>query len=165
LWKTDGTPAGTVEVFHAQSTRLSPLTDLTSVGNTLLFVTYERDENGFALSTQLWKSDGTPAGTTRLATWPQPTNFSWTLRSIVLGNAMIFQVMNGNELQLWRSDGTADGTTMVKNFARPGITINWDPDLLASAGVVGNTLYFIDSERDTDASGNTVTIHDLWKTD
>ncbi|MDH5750832.1 MAG: hyalin, partial [Deltaproteobacteria bacterium] len=80
---------------------------------------------------ELWKTDGTPAGTVMVKDinpagngnpFPgfhmgEPTNYQFH----VLGNMMFFLASDGtNGFELWRSDGTDAGTVMVKD-------INTDP--------------------------------------
>lgn len=124
LWKSDGTPGGTVAVTnesgglavesyvpptnspHVQSD--SPVV----IGNDFYFVAL--DNNGY----QIWKSDGTPSGTTMVtdvngntnpygmyAAWP--TNVNGTL---------FFSANDGNGPEIWKSDGTPGGTVMVANL-------------------------------------------------
>lgn len=73
LWKSDGTPAGTVLVSDISSAG-SPPGDLTNVNGTLFFTAYD-DTHGF----QLWKSDGTAEGTV-LVSCPQETDGDKSLR-------------------------------------------------------------------------------------
>ena len=60
LWKSDGTPAGTVLVkdIYPDGIYDSNLEYLTAVGSTLFFTASEGPNND-----RLWKSDGTAAGT------------------------------------------------------------------------------------------------------
>src|SRR5687767_332500 len=71
---------------------------------------------------ELWKSDGTTAGTVRIAGFDYMTNI------VSSGDYIYFtadryegegEVYTGHEL--WRSDGTAEGTVMVKDIY-PGET-------------------------------------------
>lgn len=71
LWKSDGTAAGTVFVEDVALVREweggSGPTDLTSLGGTLFFIA----SDGFS-GVQLWRSDGTGAGTVPVKAWPEP---------------------------------------------------------------------------------------------
>ncbi|WP_224365352.1 HYR domain-containing protein [Hyalangium versicolor] len=115
LWRSDGTPTGTVLVKAA-----SNLEKLTAAGQTLFF-TESTPETG----QELWKSDGTPEGTSLvvdLTPGAASTPFS---RFASLGDTVFFTVGDANPgVTLWKSDGTADGTTVFKSFA-PGISVPW----------------------------------------
>ena len=75
LWKSDGTEAGTVFVEDVALVREweggSGPTDLTSLGGTLFFIA----SDGFS-GVQLWRSDGTAAGTVPVKVWPEPGWFA-----------------------------------------------------------------------------------------
>jgi ELWxxDGT repeat protein len=109
--------------------------------------------------TELWKTDGTPAGTTLIRTFnvfqstlpndpPPIANFT------ACGGSLYFTVGLPNSVssfQLWRSDGTTSGTTSVTSF-NTGILFPYNPSLTA----VGNTLFFL-------APGASQTV--LWQSD
>ena len=71
LWKSDGTEAGTVFIEDVALVREweggSGPTDLTGLGGTLFFIA----SDGFS-GVQLWRSDGTAAGTLPVKSWPEP---------------------------------------------------------------------------------------------
>jgi len=108
LWKTDGTPAGTVllrsvEQFYNFG-NFSPR-DLTALGDSLLFLG-SCCNNSFP---ELIKSDGTPAGTQPVGTWPD-SFYGSSIAS--LGDRILFQ--GGIDLdELWASDGTLAGTAYL----------------------------------------------------
>jgi ELWxxDGT repeat protein len=116
LWKTDGTPSGTVLLKD-----INPGWDSSSphgfagVGNDLYFIAWEP-----SAGESLWKSDGTSAGTVMVADINPDTGtgFLFDLTNV---NGTLFFVgddgVHGDEL--WKSDGTADGTQLVKDI-RPG---------------------------------------------
>ncbi|WP_375760167.1 hypothetical protein [Corallococcus exercitus] len=120
LWKSDGTPTGTVVVkaFKPTNALLGGLriTGMTPLGSRLFFHLYEPE-----LGWELWVSDGTPEGTrpvADLAAGPADSNlFNFT----VLNGALSFfrhAPYGQGFTQLWRSDGTAAGTVMLKDFGR-----------------------------------------------
>jgi ELWxxDGT repeat protein len=113
---------------------------ITAVGNTLYFVA-EDGVNGY----ELWKSNGTAAGTTLLKDILPGSGFPYTYPSspVALGNTLYFNADDGvNGRELWKSDGTTAGTTLLKdiytgsNFGFPNSSY---PSNLTA---VGNTLYF-----------------------
>ncbi len=156
LWKSDGTAAGTVlvkDINPGSGSPTGPSTGpfprdqsyLTAVGNTLFF-TADNGVNG----TELWKSDGTEAGTV-LVKDIRPGSSSSNLRSLTaVGNTLFFTADDGvNGRELWKSDGTAAGTVLVADI-RPGSNGS-DPQNLR---VVGNTLFF--------TANNGVNGFELW---
>lgn len=108
LWLTDGTPAGTIRLMGtAQSDPTMPAEQLAinvrQADGQTFFVSYAEDP--FAAS--LWRTDGTPAGTTRLKTGPY---FS-LLDSMSNGSSLILRAKDSDAgMELWTSDGTAAGT-------------------------------------------------------
>jgi len=155
LWKSDGTEAGTVLVrdirpgsYGSYSYSSSP-DNLTAVGNTLFFTAFD-DVNG----EELWKSNGTAAGTVLVRDIRAGSFGSYPSNLTALGNTLFFTAFDGvNGWELWRSDGTAAGTVLVKDI-RPGSYTSSDPENLTA---VGNTLFF--------TANDGVNGTELWKSD
>ncbi|WP_158501578.1 ELWxxDGT repeat protein [Vitiosangium sp. GDMCC 1.1324] len=118
LWKTDGTPEGTVLVKDIQpgSAESLPLNFLI-VGRTLYF-TADDGEHG----RELWKSDGTERGTRLVEDispglpGSEPRNLTRASNQRILFNAD--DGTHGREP--WRSDGTPGGTRLVEDIF-PGL--------------------------------------------
>ncbi|MBE9092297.1 hypothetical protein IQ232_22035, partial [Microcystis aeruginosa LEGE 11464] len=153
LWKSDGTAAGTVLVKDILPGSpwfafWSSPRNLTAVGSTLYFIA-DDDVNGF----ELWKSDGTAAGTV-LVKDINPSSFGVIPGDLTaVGNTLFFYADdNVNGIELWKSDGTAAGTVLVADII-PG-SYRSEPGNLTA---VGNTLFF--TARD-DVNGR-----ELWKSD
>jgi len=116
LWRTDGTNAGTTMVKDivagVGNSNEEDSYNLVSNGSYLLFAA-----NTAAEGLELWKSDGTNAGTVLVknintgADSSSPQNF-YPLNSIVLFTAK--DATHGEEL--WKTDGTAAGTVLVKDI-------------------------------------------------
>ena len=124
------------------------LTNSALIGSTLYFASTDS-----ATGTELWKSDGTPAGTMLLKDINAGTLSSSPANLVVIGSTLYFtatDATNGNEL--WKSDGTTGGTLLVKDISTGALSSS--PTQLINAGGV---LYFIA----TDATNGT----ELWKSD
>jgi ELWxxDGT repeat protein len=152
LWKSDGTAVGTVMVKDIRPGPSSAFNDFsplfTVVGSTLYFIA-DNGVNG----AELWKSDGTAAGTVMVKDIRPGAGNGNLLFLTTVGSTLYFSANDGiNGGELWKSDGTAAGTVMVKDI-RPGA---------GSASVyaltaVGSTLYF--------AANDGVSGLELWKSD
>ena len=68
---------------------------------------------------ELYKSDGTAAGTTLVLDIRKGELGSAPQVLTVMGNAIYFSANAAGGRELWKSDGTAAGTKIVKNI-RPG---------------------------------------------
>ncbi|RYZ12578.1 MAG: hypothetical protein EOO70_09060, partial [Myxococcaceae bacterium] len=70
---------------------------------------------------ELWKTDGTAAGTLRVKDIrPGPEGAS-PAQLTAVGDTLFFIADNGaNGLELWKSDGTEAGTTLVKDLVPGG---------------------------------------------
>jgi ELWxxDGT repeat protein len=137
LWATDGTLTGTQELT------LSDPEELERAGGLVYFT----GNTPGASSVTLWKSDGTPAGTSPIPGSP-PLDFGWTTRR-ALGSRLAFVGSpTGTLRELWMTDGTSTGTAAVSGSA----PMDW-PHHLAAAG---SQLFF----SGTDGAGQ-----ELWVTD
>jgi ELWxxDGT repeat protein len=157
LWKTDGTPAGTVMVKDTNPGPSSGVTipspplappPIVVVGNTLFFTATAPDTGR-----ELWKSDGTEAGTVLVKDIVPGIPRSVFAEQTAVGMTLAFvarEPEGGSEL--WKSDGTAAGTVRVRDIV-PGAGSS-DPKHLA---VIGSTLYFQAFEPNVGV--------ELWKSD
>ena len=90
----------------------------TAAGDATYFVTIERP---FFSHDQLWKTDGTPAGTTLLRELPPRTLIGY--EHIEVGGRFLFSFDDGiHGEELWRTDGTAAGTELLVDLA-PGASL------------------------------------------
>jgi ELWxxDGT repeat protein len=126
LYRSDGTATGTVRLAPAFVE--SPITD---INGELYFA-----GNGGVDGTELWKSDGTTAGTTMVkdinpgttTTWYYTGTYGTFTRSTTttgsypndltnVNGALYFSANDGTDgVELWKSDGTAAGTTQVQDI-------------------------------------------------
>jgi ELWxxDGT repeat protein len=155
LWKSDGTAAGTTMLADINPGAGSSLVNgLTNVNGTLYFTAWDGDgAHGYG---QLWKSDGTTAGTTMVKDIYESSSHGFTN----VNGTLYFSANDGvHGYELWKSDGTTAGTMMVKDISSPVnpgpySNINSYPSYLTN---VNGTLFF--SAR-TDSYGA-----ELWKSD
>jgi ELWxxDGT repeat protein len=146
LWKSDGTEAGTrlvKDINRGPGSFFPPLAggEPTNVNGTVFF----RGDDGIR-GPQLWKSDGTAAGTVPLTDFPvgdqvipyDLTNVNGTLFFVPVG---VTPDLNG----LYTSDGTAAGTVRISD-AEPSISTE-----------VNGSLFFLGSDNNQHVG--------LWKSD
>ena len=167
VWVSDGTSLGTVMLkdilpgvnnFAFQN---GIPKFLTTVGSTVFF----QDGDG-AGGIDLWKTDGTTAGTVMVkhiesanvgssGTQPAQDLQNWSAQ----GNLLMFSADNGvGGSELWRSDGTAAGTFQVKNIDT-GLQTNAsiDTSIQTNPVAIGAITYYMGNDL---AHGN-----ELWATD
>ena len=139
LWRTDGTPEGTVKVPGVLSSHFSFYDfSLTSIDGSLYFV----DASGNA-----YASDGTTEGTTLLAPFQYSTYYQFPSQPglfIQLGDQILLvgnSPEHGNEL--WTTDGTPEGTRLLKDIlagnagSSPGLPVEFNGSLyLYGAGML-----------------------------
>ena len=155
---SDGTPGGTRRIadiygFYAIPEPIccgrqyfsSDPAGFTAVNGTVLFAATRGD-----VGRELWKTDGTEAGTTLVKDLVPGSAGSSPRRFAVLGNALFFLATDaGGPVGLWRSDGTGNGTVLVKSILPSSAS---ESNLF----VHGGALYFVAA----DAAGV-----ELWKSD
>ncbi|MCE9669780.1 hypothetical protein LY474_18445 [Myxococcus stipitatus] len=122
LWRSDGTPDGTVAVKSFAAGRGSvPRLDLLVAVDTKVFFTFDdADTTG----NELWVSDGTNAGTHLVRDLEPGSEGSmlWNLTS--LNGVLVFlrevrtQQTEPNLFELWRSDGSDLGTWRIATLPR-----------------------------------------------
>jgi ELWxxDGT repeat protein/cysteine-rich repeat protein len=99
LWRSDGTPGGSMILRTLPIKGGTGLGQLTAAGNLLFF----RAGEG------LWRSDGTVDGTfSVLGGRPKAIT--------AVGSRVFFSAEGGEGRELWVSDGTLDGTTLVADI-------------------------------------------------
>ncbi|MGI8984691.1 MAG: ELWxxDGT repeat protein, partial [Acidimicrobiales bacterium] len=121
LWKSDGTTAGTVLVkdILAGAGSSSP-TNFRVVGATLYFAA-GNGTTAPGVGTELWKSDGTTAGTVLVKDIRPGTTSSSPANLTAVGSTLYFSAIDGTTApgvgtELWKSDGTTAGTVLVKDI-------------------------------------------------
>jgi ELWxxDGT repeat protein len=138
LWRSNGTAAGTSlvkDVNTGTDAFGNPLSSypryLTNVNGTLFF-----QANDGTHGTELWKSNGTAAGTVLVADIKPGTGSSYPAHITDVAGTAFFTVNLGQAFQLWESNGTSAGTFLVKDIHPGG---NASPTFLTN---VNGTLFF-----------------------
>ena len=157
LWKSDGTDAGTVMVKDINPSGSSDYSNtgynLTNVNGTLFFMAND-GVHGY----ELWKSDGTEAGTVMVKDINPGSGGSGPGDFTNVNGTLFFTADDGvHGYELWKSDGTEAGTVMVKDI-NPG-SGDSDPSWYYDYDLtnVNGTLFFMANDG---THGN-----ELWKTD
>ena len=128
IWKTDGTPGGTVILKDinpgtANSTtfEIFPGFDAPvfqsfhTFNNRAYFNAYDGTSTG-----EIWSTDGNPLNTSLLKDIIPGTSLSFisVIQAVNLPAKFIFPVSDGSSIsELWESDGTPGGTNLFKSFS------------------------------------------------
>jgi ELWxxDGT repeat protein len=120
LWKSDGTEAGTVLVKDINPGPGAGITSyvasFTNVNGTLFFVA----DDGVH-GRQVWKSDGTEAGTVLVKEIVPPNPYFYPLDLVNVNGTLFFMATDSaHGSTLWKSDGTEAGTVIVSDDAPAG---------------------------------------------
>jgi ELWxxDGT repeat protein len=144
LWKTDGTPTGTVIVKDIAPGRAGSYPNsFTTVGSTIFFSATD-PKKGW----ELWKTDGTASGTKLVKDIAPGTTSSGLVTLTAVGARLFFTTYGPRGHALWKSDGTAEGTVPITRFAS---------DSIGQLTDCNGTLFFELYDRDVG--------HELWKSD
>lgn len=130
IWRTDGTEAGTQEVFSGAE---RPFIGLHAANTQLFF--FQQIGNEIAL----WRTDGTEAGTRKLRQWlaVMPPNQA-SQAAVVMDDMLYFTSHDGaeNGFQLWQSDGTEDGTVRLSDAPDQGVLSPFNQIVVADGRVI-----------------------------
>ncbi|MCC6411121.1 MAG: T9SS type A sorting domain-containing protein [Saprospiraceae bacterium] len=132
-WVSDGTPAGTFELNEFLPGGYD--------GGTPMFFTGYQDHVYFRANSQMWRTDGTVAGTflfQNIDAFGGVNDFD--KEGLVYNGKLYFLGNDGtNGSELWSTDGTSNGTTLFKSINDNFLNAN--PSLL-TLGTDGN-FYFV----------------------
>ncbi|WP_420572843.1 T9SS type A sorting domain-containing protein [Kordia sp.] len=155
LYESDGTNTGTKPISTlAQMWFSSQIESDICVYNG--FLIFEgRNSNGANLGRELWKTDGTQAGTVLVKDINPGSSNSFPREMTVFNNIVYFHVEdNTHGDELWQTDGTLAGTLLVKDI-NPGVVggigsyakfteFNNKLYFLADDGIHGREIWFTD---------------------
>jgi ELWxxDGT repeat protein len=112
LWISDGSGAGTKPLKDSEDATFVSPTNLYAYKDLLIFTA--TDKTGSAL----WRTDGTAAGTYKIAaikTAPSP--YLSRLDFALLNGELFFAAYDASHgTELWKTDGTAEGTALVRDI-------------------------------------------------
>jgi ELWxxDGT repeat protein len=122
---------------------------------------FRRLDFGGTTGSELWKSDGTAAGTVIVKDINPGTANAVPQSLSVMGNYVYFSATDGVAgTELWRSDGTAAGTELVKDIWE-GSNAGGTP--IEESGIVNNGVHaYFFAEAPNDTGGND---QEIWRTD
>ncbi len=113
LWTSDGKAAGTIPLLPAGAYQYaSPFYPapgwVEAEGQTYFF-----QGGNYAAPLELWKTDGTPTGTVRLAVLTDQNGATGALARMGNGELLLLVWEHFASLAVWRSDGTVAGTAVA----------------------------------------------------
>jgi ELWxxDGT repeat protein len=123
LWRTDGTDAGTWKVgdFSGADIDIGPVEN--SQAADVAYFVHSRLDESYA-GTELWITDGTPAGT-RIVTRIPDKLLPWMLGA--LGTRGFFVVHSStSEFEIWTTDGTEAGTVKLQSVDELNNDTHWE---------------------------------------
>lgn len=135
LWRYDGVSSRLVKNIVTTSSNSNANDKKVKIGNTWYFSAI--DHRG----SELWKSDGTPQGTTIVKDISSGANSTFIREIVAVGNIVYFTANStiDTKTKLWKSDGTDAGTIEIplSSGFQDGTGVN--PEKLT---VVGDKLFF-----------------------
>lgn len=154
LMRSDGTPSGTKPIFQRRFAKMAEFRDTT-------LLAAQGDGGG-----ELWRTDGTEAGTRFIGRIGSSRNNAITGFLADLNGLMLFAADDGvHGVELWRTDGTMEGTQLVKDI-NPGLGDSNPYNCAISGGVAyflaENSQYGKELWRTNGAPEGTMLVSDLF---
>lgn len=132
LWRSDGTEAGTYMVKDINPGSADAFDSYfhysAAEHNGILYFKANDGTHG----NELWRSDGTEAGTYLLKEFTSGSGGSAIGEFASVGNRLYF-ITGTNSNTLWKSDGTTNGTVSIMSFSICRNLIGWNNKLYFSA--------------------------------
>ncbi len=151
LFATDGVGTRLVLGYSVPAGRVLPDPHLVVAGSSLLF---SRLGTGANAGLELWRSDGTTAGTVHAADLPGTTTAPGIREMVGVGSSVYLSYDDGQiGSEPWASDGTNSGTGSLANLLLPSTNAGSDPRSYVDVGA----LAWFSAD---DGAGR-----DLWSTD
>jgi len=142
LWRSDGTPNGTVKVAEIAGTSKINV-PLVAAGAQVLFLVSKPHT-----SQELWSSDGTLTGTMLIKTlYTGPVDYL-PLYAINTAQQAYFSFVTGGQGQIWRSDGSITNTVLITSVA----AANW----IATDKALDGHAMFIKETRSNPDDGTSI---------
>jgi ELWxxDGT repeat protein len=127
VWRTDGTTLALVDPFMTQYS--FPIA-LQTMGNLVVYLKTNYGPSFPTPQTQLWRTDGTTAGTFAINGASGPMKLGIYFSNVVTTpTAMYFVATDGANTKLWTSDGTNAGTVALASSV-PGVNAQFAAWLL-----------------------------------
>jgi ELWxxDGT repeat protein len=160
LWKTDGTAAGTSFIKSFLIIPPWGIGPFAYVNGLLLFGAYDPlGTSGTGTGFELWRSDGTAAGTYLVKDIAPGTSSGFGKQIITVGNRVFFRGStepgNSSRSGLWVSDGTEAGTRQVL-----GRTDGIDFGLFSGGSLGGRLIFHANIYPGPDWTGGSIFISD-----
>lgn len=166
LWKTDGTPGGTVlvkDIHPSGNSDVSWLTCCKIKGRDVLFFRANDGTHG----PELWLSNGTALGTLMVKDIRPGWGGSFPRHLECMGGRVYFQADDGVAgAELWCSDGTAAGTVLVRDIFRA----SGSTPIYLKRNTAGTEIYFQANDgtngqelwKTGGTAATTVLVKDIW---
>ncbi|WP_286966415.1 T9SS type A sorting domain-containing protein [Flavobacterium sp. UBA4854] len=111
IWQSDGTTSNTKlikDIYPGSgSSVIETLRTGAMMNNNYYFIAKDKSSTG-----EIWKTDGTEAGTTKITSFLNGR----VLKLTTVGNSIYFLLKTEeNVMQVWKTDGTTAGTVIVKD--------------------------------------------------
>ncbi|HSD14048.1 MAG TPA: ELWxxDGT repeat protein [Flavobacterium sp.] len=166
LWRSDGTESGTYFVKDINPGKNNAFiygesSNLTNINGILYF-----NANDGVNGSELWKSDGTEAGTVMVKNIASAQTSSLPYGFTSLNSEVIFACNDGVDgVEVWKTDGTESGTILLKDIytgssgSRPKNFISFNNKIYFQAS---NDLYGLELWMTDGTTANTVLQNDLY---
>ncbi|MHC4892855.1 MAG: hypothetical protein ACYTFV_05690 [Planctomycetota bacterium] len=129
VWATDGTPGGTSSLKQMFADLVFPVSWVEMNGEV-----YFAGQEGIDTGMELWKTDGTVAGTNLLIDLNPGPAGSHPQHHTRMGDHVYFSAQTPERgRELWRTDGTAAGTELLSDI-EPGPTDTFFEELTPAGG-------------------------------